>query len=78
MINLATIAKKYQATFEMRYGKKLQAKHFRALKQIMACHTSTAGALLYHCDDCHEDKTLFPSCGHRHCPACQHKSNCQY
>jgi hypothetical protein len=75
MINLATIAQKYQEMFEQRYSKKLQAKHYRALKQIIACHTPAAGAMLYHCDDCHEDKTLLPSCGHRHCPACQHKSN---
>jgi hypothetical protein len=61
--------------FEQRYGKKLQGKHYRAIKQIIACHTPAAGAMLYHCDDCHEDKTLLPSCGHRHCPACQHKSN---
>jgi len=75
MINLATIANKYQVMFEQRYGKKLQAKHYRALKQIIVCHTPAAGAMLYHCDDCYEDKTLLPSCGHRHCPACQHKSN---
>jgi len=75
MINLATIANKYHVMFEKRYSKKLQAKHHYALKQIIACHTPAAGEMLYHCDDCYEDKTLLPSCGHRHCPACQHKCN---
>ena len=56
MINLATIANKYQAMFEQRYAKKLQAKHHYALKQMIACHTPAAGAMLYHCDNCHEDK----------------------
>jgi hypothetical protein len=60
MINLAAIANKYHLMFEQRYAKKLQAKHYRALKQIIACHTPAAGAMLYHCDDCHEDKTLLP------------------
>jgi hypothetical protein len=75
MISLASIAKQYQQPFLEKYGGKMQSTHRYALKQIIACHTPQAGAMLYHCDHCHVDTTLFPSCGHRHCPACQHKAN---
>ncbi|MCG6202614.1 IS91 family transposase [Psychromonas antarctica] len=75
MISLASIAQKYQQALLEKYGYKMQNTHRHALKQIIACHTAQAGAMLYHCDDCHLTATLFPSCGHRHCPACQHKAN---
>ena len=75
MLSLASIAKQYQQPFLKKYGSQMQNTHRYALKQIIACHTPQAGAILYHCDHCHLDTTLFPSCGHRHCPACQHKAN---
>lgn len=75
MISLASIAKHYQADFERQYHHLLRSEHHRALDQIVKCHTPEAGALLYHCDSCCSDFTLYPSCGHRHCPACQHKAN---
>lgn len=75
MINLATIAQQYQAEFERDYSDSLQPNHRRALAQIIQCHTPQAGALLYHCDSCGLDSTLYPACGHRSCPACQHKAN---
>ena len=75
MIELAQIARCYQAEFIQKYEKQMKGGHHQALTHIMACHTLQAGAMLYHCDDCQTDSTLYPSCGHRHCPACQHKSN---
>jgi hypothetical protein len=75
MSKLASIAKHYQHEFKQKYAKQMRGVHHQALKQIMACHTPQAGAMLYHCDGCQTDTTLYPACGHRHCPACQHKSN---
>ena len=75
MISLASIAKQYQQPLLNKYSDKMQNTHRHALKQIIACHTSQAGAMLYHCEHCHLTTTLFPSCGHRHCPACQHSAN---
>lgn len=75
MIRLAMIAQRYQQQLLDKYSDKMQSAHRYALKQIIACHTSQAGAMLYHCDHCHLASTLFPSCGHRHCPACQHVTN---
>ena len=75
MINLADIAKYYQADIKQQYGDVMQAAHHYALEKIIQCHTPQAGALLYHCEHCRIERTLYPSCGHRHCPACQHKTN---
>lgn len=75
MIKLALIAEKYQQQLLDKYGDKMQSDHRRALQKIISCHTPRAGAMLYHCDHCHHACTLFPSCGHRHCPACQHTAN---
>ena len=78
MIELAQVAKYYQDQLLSEYGHVLQASHHRALKQIIACHTPQAGAMLYHCDNCSTDTTLYPSCGHRHYPACQHHANSEW
>jgi len=75
MISLAAIAKRYQTDFERSYSSRLRAVHYRALDQIIRCHTPQAGALLYHCEPCRLDQTYYPACGHRHCPACQHQAN---
>jgi len=75
MISLASIGKRYQQPLLDKYGCKMQATHRQALRQINACHTPQAGAMLYHCDHCYFTTNLFPSCGHRHCPACQHAAN---
>ena len=75
MIKLALIAQRYQQQLLDKCADKMQSVHRRALQQIIACHTPRAGAMLYHCDHCHLASTLFPSCGHRHCPACQHTAN---
>jgi hypothetical protein len=75
MIELAQIARQYQNAFTQKYATQMKGVHHQALRQIMACHTPQAGAMLYHCDDCQTNSTFYPSCGHRHCPACQHKSN---
>ena len=78
MIELAQIARHYHGDFIQHYGAQMNAVHHQALTKMMACHTPQAGAMLYHCDDCQTDSTIYPSCGHRHCPACQHKSNCDW
>lgn len=78
MIELASIAKHYQHQLRREYGHIMQAAHHHALKQIIVCHTPQAGAMLYHCDNCATDTLLYPACGHRHCPACQHHANSKW
>jgi len=75
MISLATIAKNHQREFKQTYRSLIENVHLRALQQIIQCHTPQAGVLCYRCDECQSDTVLYRSCGHRHCPACQHNVN---
>ena len=75
MINLAMLAKRYRAELERDYAHLIHPVHRRALQSIIDCHTPQAGELLYHCDHCQLETLRYPSCGHRHCPACQHNAN---
>jgi hypothetical protein len=75
MCSLAVLAKHYRSEFEQKYAQLLMPQYLRALDKIIQCHTPQAGAILYHCDHCHHSTTFYPSCGHRHCPSCQHSAN---
>jgi hypothetical protein len=48
----------------------LGARARRVLRRLAACGTSTLGAHLYECRDCHQRHTAPCSCGDRHCPRC--------
>jgi hypothetical protein len=75
MISLVLIAEEYQQQLLEKQGNNIQTEHRHALKKIIACYTPLADAMLYHCDRCQNVTTLYPACGHRHCPACQHAAN---
>jgi len=75
MFSLTSLAKRYQSQFEQQYAQQLSPLHRRALDKIIQCHTPQAGAILYHCEHCQYSATFYPSCGHRHCPNCQHTAN---
>lgn len=78
MLKLADLARTYQDELKAKYGDKMCMVHYQALQQIITCHKPDAGEIRYHCNLCHHDKTLFPSCGNRNCPACQQQSNRQW
>lgn len=75
MSSLAEVARLAHPSLIEKYGHLMRHEHHYALKQIMQCHTPDAGAMLFHCDSCGKSSTLYPGCGHRHCPACQHHAN---
>ena len=75
MISLASIATHYRTALTQRYAHLMRPQHHRALSHIIDCHTPQCGELRYHCDGCQHSATYYPSCGDRHCPACQHQCN---
>jgi hypothetical protein len=50
----------------------MPAGHKKVLRAIMACRTGQLGTVLYQCTACGRTHALGRSCGHRHCPTCQH------
>lgn len=78
MISLAQLMHDYQQAFTTKYASKMEPRHYQAMHAIMNCHTQTQGQLHYQCDACKQGNTLYRSCGHRSCPACQHQVNNQW
>ena len=57
------------------YGETMPFEHKKVITAMLSCKTEDNGFLVYECEDCAEQHTLFRSCGNRHCPQCQqHKS----
>jgi hypothetical protein len=78
MIRLATVIGTFQADLLARYRHRLSSEHSRALAAIQRCRTQASAMMQVQCTGC-PHQTLVPhSCGHRHCPHCQHHESQQW
>lgn len=78
MIRLASIIETFEAQFLAQYAEAILPSHRRALNAMKACRTALSPRMLAACPDC-DHQTLVPhSCGHRHCPHCQHFESQQW
>ena len=78
MIRLATIIDTFETDFLAHYRGRLSAEHYRALAAIKQCRTKASPMLLVKCSGCEQHKLVPHSCGHRHCPHCQHHERQQW
>lgn len=78
MIRLASVIDTFEADFRAQYRDRLTAEHLRALAAMKHCRTHASPKMQVRCTAC-EHQTLVPhSCGHRHCPHCQHHESQQW
>lgn len=78
MIRLAHIIDRFEADFLTQYRQKIDLGIKRALNAIKQCRTEASPKMQVACAGC-EYQTLVPhSCGHRHCPHCQHHESQQW
>jgi hypothetical protein len=78
MIRLASLIETFEADLRAQYGDKLTGEHFQALAAMKRCRTQASPKMQAACTDC-EHRILVPhSCGHRHCPHCQHHESQQW
>jgi hypothetical protein len=78
MIRLAAVIDTFRTDLLAHYGHRLTAEHTRALTAIQHCRTQASPRMLAQCTAC-DHRTLVPhSCGHRHCPHCQHHESQQW
>lgn len=78
MIRLARVIETFEADFLAQYRDRLSAEHLRALAAIRQCRTHASPKIELQCPQC-EHRSLVPhSCGHRHCPHCQHHDSQQW
>jgi hypothetical protein len=72
MIRLTSVIDRFESAFLAQYRERLRPEHVHALAAMKRCRTQASPKLEAACSEC-AHRTLVPhSCGHRHCPHCQH------
>ena len=78
MIRLASVIDTFGADFLSQYRNRLTSDHTRALAAIKHCRTQVSAQMQVQCTGCAHQKRMPHSCGHRHCPHCQHHESQQW
>jgi hypothetical protein len=78
MIRLAAVIKTFETDFLAQYRDRLTADHYRALAAIKQCRTQASRKMQLKCPECPQQLLVPHSCGHRHCPHCQHHESQQW
>jgi hypothetical protein len=78
MIRLAQVIATFEADFLAQYRERLTAQHLRALAAIKQCRSHASPRMQVHCSQCDHQRLVPHSCGHRHCPHCQHHESQQW
>ena len=78
MIRLASVIETFSAEFLAQYRHKLSSDHLQALAAIRRCRTQASSKMQVRCTGCAHQILVPHSCGHRHCPHCQHHESQQW
>ncbi len=78
MIRLASIINTFEADFVAQYRNRLSSAHYRALAAMKQCRTQASPKMQVQCSECTHQMLVPHSCGHRHCPHCQHHESQQW
>jgi hypothetical protein len=78
MIRLATVIDAFETDFLAQYHHRLRAEHRHALSAIKRCRTQASLKMQLQCSACEHQSLVPHSCGHRHCPHCQHHESQQW
>jgi hypothetical protein len=78
MIRLASVIDSFEKDFRAQYGDRLNAGHMQALAAIKRCRTGASAKMQVQCSGCEHQMLVPHSCGHRHCPHCQHHESQQW
>jgi len=78
MMRLATVIETFEADFLAQYRGRVRPEHYRALAAMKHCRTHASLKMQAQCNECAHQKLVPHSCGHRHCPHCQHHESQQW
>lgn len=78
MIRLATVIETFGTDFLTQYRDRLRPEHYHALAAMKHCRTQASPKMQVQCSACEHQKLVPHSCGHRHCPHCQHHESQQW
>ncbi|WP_163938681.1 transposase zinc-binding domain-containing protein, partial [Paraferrimonas sp. SM1919] len=59
-------------------GGQLNQEQRRGIKAMLSCRQNTDRVSRWHCNSCDENTEAPLSCGHRHCPQCQHHTTSEW
>jgi hypothetical protein len=76
MIRLSDIVKQFATITRQRYS--LLPSQLKAISAWQICRTDKAPRMQLRCNDCEQPRYVPHSCGHRHCPHCQHHQSQQW
>lgn len=78
MILLSEIIREFREPLMRRYKGQLLPSHYKALDDMARCRTAQSPLMQAKCDECEHQRFIPHSCGHRHCPHCQHHESQQW
>ena len=78
MIRLASVIDSFEQDFRAQYSARLGGSHLQALAAIKRCRTQSSQKMQVQCSGCPHQILVPHSCGHRHCPHCQHHESQQW
>jgi hypothetical protein len=78
MIRLAAVIETFGADFLAQHRHRLAPEHYRALAAMKHCRTQSSLKMQVKCTECEHQTRVPHSCGHRHCPHCQHHESQQW
>ena len=78
MIRLSQIIKTFEEVFLAQYEDSLLPSHLKALAAMKRCRNALSLQMQAQCSECDRQIRVPHSCGHRHCPHCQHHESEQW
>ena len=72
------LLREHQHDFMHHYNNQLNHNMRRAINAMLSCKTSEQRKMSWCCAHCHHQAQHPLSCGHRHCPQCQHQTTMQW
>jgi hypothetical protein len=78
MIRLAAVITTFEGDLLTFYRDRLRPAHYRALAALQQCRTQASRKMQLKCSECPQQILVPHSCGHRHCPHCQHHESQQW
>ena len=78
MIRLAAVINTFEADLLATCRDRLRPEHYRALAAMKQCRSEASPKMQVQCSECAHQKLVPHSCGHRHCPHCQHHESQQW
>ncbi|MCF6254301.1 MAG: transposase [Thiomicrorhabdus sp.] len=71
-MRLSSLIKQFEADYFHQYGHTCLPSHRKAVSALKQCRSEYSPLMKLACGECEEVRYLPHSCGHRHCPHCQH------